>query len=338
MMQKILRRMSRRAALTAGAMAVGLGLSAAPAAAQGTSASFPDRPLRVIVPIAAGGGTDVFARMLAELASPILRQPVIVENRAGASGTIGLQAMLDAPRDGHTISFIWNAPLTSVPHTLGTRYTMDDFEPMFIVGTAPFTICVRPNHPAQNAQDLLTLIRSRPPESVSYGNEGVGGTMHLAAERMFRRLNLQLQAIPFQGAAQTLNAFTGGHIDLYGGSVAVVMATARAGNARCLLLTSAADHPAFPQASGLRALGIPEEETTIWWGMIAPRGVPADRIATLQAAFRQAGATDRFRTLLEQQGVTPTWTEGAAMGAVMKREYDELGRVAAAIGLQRQAR
>lgn len=333
-MQKMLRRMSRRAVLMAGALAMGLGLSAAPAAAQG----FPDRPVRVIVPIAAGGGTDVFARMLSELASPILRQPVIVENRAGASGTIGLQAMLDAPRDGHTISFIWNAPLTSVPHTLGTRYTLDDFEPMFIVGTAPFTICVRPNHPAQNAQDLLTLIRSRPPESVSYGNEGVGGTMHLAAERMFRRLNLQLQAIPFQGAAQTLNAFTGGHIDLYGGSVAVVMATARAGNARCLLLTSAADHPAFPQASGLSALGIPEEETTIWWGMIAPRGVPAERIAALQAAFRQAGASDRFRTLLEQQGVTPNWIEGAAMGQVMKREYDELGRVAAAIGLQRPSR
>ncbi|MCZ8147002.1 MAG: tripartite tricarboxylate transporter substrate binding protein, partial [Roseomonas sp.] len=255
----------RRGALMAGAMALGLGLGAAPTKAQ---PAFPDRPIRVIVPIAPGGGTDVFARLLAELATPILRQPVVVENRAGASGTIGLQAMLDAPRDGHTISFIWNAPLTSVPHTLGTRYTMDDFEPMFIVGTAPFTICVRPNHPAQTAQDLLTLIRSRPPESVSYGNEGVGGTMHLAAERMFRRLGVQLQAIPFQGAAQTLTAFTGGHIDLYGGSVAVVMSTARAGNARCLLLTSAANHPAFPQASGLAALGIPEEETTIWWGMI----------------------------------------------------------------------
>ena len=322
----------RRGALMAGAMALGLGIGAAPAAAQGT---FPDRPVRMIVPIAPGGGTDVFARLLAELASPILRQPVVVENRAGASGTIGLQAMLDAPRDGHTISFIWNAPLTSVPHTLGTRYTMDDFEPMFIVGTAPFTICVRPNHPAQNAQDLLTLIRSRPPESVSYGNEGVGGTMHLAAERMFRRLGMQLQAIPFQGAAQTLTAFTGGHIDLYGGSVAVVMATARAGNARCLLLTSAANHPAFPQASGLAALGIPEEETTIWWGMIAPRGVPADRVAVLQAAFRQAAASDRFRQLLEAQGVTPGWVEGAAMGTVMRREYEELGRVATAIGLQR---
>jgi tripartite-type tricarboxylate transporter receptor subunit TctC len=322
----------RRGALMAGAMALGLGLGAAPAAAQG---AFPDRPIRMIVPIAPGGGTDVFARMLAEIASPILRQPIVVENRAGASGTIGLQAMLDAPRDGHTISFIWNAPLTSVPHTLGTRYTMDDFEPMFIVGTAPFTICVRPNHPAQNAQDLLTLIRSRPPESVSYGNEGVGGTMHLAAERMFRRLGMQLQAIPFQGASQTLTAFTGGHIDLYGGSVAVVMATARAGNARCLLLTSAANHPAFPQASGLTALGIPEEETTIWWGMIAPRGVPADRVAVLQAAFRQAAASDRFRQLLEAQGVTPGLVEGAAMGTVMRREYEELGRVATAIGLQR---
>jgi len=328
----MMKTMLRRGALMAGAMALGLGVGAAPAAAQG---AFPDRPVRMIVPIAPGGGTDVFARMLAEIASPILRQPIVVENRAGASGTIGLQAMLDAPRDGHTISFIWNAPLTSVPHTLGTRYTMDDFEPMFIVGTAPFTICVRPNHPAQNAQDLLTLIRSRPPESVSYGNEGVGGTMHLAAERMFRRLGMQLQAIPFQGASQTLTAFTGGHIDLYGGSVAVVMATARAGNARCLLLTSAANHPAFPQASGLAALGIPEEETTIWWGMIAPRNVPADRVAVLQAAFRQAAASDRFRQLLEAQGVTPGWVEGAAMGTVMRREYDELGRVATAIGLQR---
>jgi tripartite-type tricarboxylate transporter receptor subunit TctC len=152
---------------------------------------------------------------------------------------------------------------------------------------------------------------------------------------MFRRLGMQLQAIPFQGAAQTLTAFTGGHIDLYGGSVAVVMATARAGNARCLLLTSAANHPAFPQASGLAALGIPEEETTIWWGMIAPRGVPADRVAILQAAFRQAAASDRFRQLLEAQGVTPGWVEGAAMGTVMRREFDELGRVATAIGLQR---
>jgi hypothetical protein len=86
---------------------------------------------------------------------------------------------------------------------------------------------------------------------------------------------------------------------------------------------------------GLAALGIPEEETTIWWGMIAPRGVPADRVATLQAAFRQAAASDRFRQLLEAQGVTPGWVEGAAMGTVMRREYDELGRVATAIGLQR---
>jgi tripartite-type tricarboxylate transporter receptor subunit TctC len=317
------------------ATAVCLGVAPAPALAQ---PAFPDRPVRIIVPIAAGGGTDVFARMLAELASPILRQPVVVENRAGASGTIGLQALIDAPRDGHTLAFIWNAPITSVPHTLGTRYTLDDFEPMFVVGSAPFTICVRPDHPAQSARDLLALIRSRSADSVSYGNEGVGGTMHLAAERMFRRLGLQLQAIPFQGASQTLNAFTGGHIDLYGGSVAVVMSTARAGNARCLLLTSAEDHPALPQASGLTSLGIPEEETMIWWGMIAARGVPEERLGTLRAAFRQAGAMDRFRQLLEAQGVTPRWTEGMEMATLMRREHDELGRVAAAIGLQRPAR
>jgi tripartite-type tricarboxylate transporter receptor subunit TctC len=130
----------RRCALLAGVLGLAGG-----AAAQ--APAFPERPVRVVVPIAAGGGTDVFARMLAELAAPALRQPVVVENRAGASGTIGLQAVLDAPRDGHTIAFVWNAPMTSVPHTLGTRYTLDDFEPMFIVGHAPFTICVRPDHP-----------------------------------------------------------------------------------------------------------------------------------------------------------------------------------------------
>ncbi|HZF75912.1 MAG TPA: tripartite tricarboxylate transporter substrate binding protein [Acetobacteraceae bacterium] len=324
----------RRCALLAGVAAV-LGLAGG-AAAQ--APAFPERPVRVVVPIAAGGGTDVFARMLAELAAPALRQPVVVENRAGASGTIGLQAVLDAPRDGHTIAFVWNAPMTSVPHTLGTRYTLDDFEPMFIVGHAPFTICVRPDHPARTAQDLIGMIRARPAESVSYGNEGVGGTMHLAAERLFRRLDLRVQAVPFQGASQTLNAFMGGHIDLYGGSVAVVMNTARAGQARCLLLTSAEDHPAFPQASGLRALGIPEEETTIWWGMVAPRGVPADRLAALRAAFREAGASERFRQLLESQGVTARWQEGEEMGRAMRLEYEELGRVAQSIGLQRPAR
>ncbi len=324
-------RLLRRCALLAAVLAPAGG-----AAAQ--APAFPDRPVRVVVPIAAGGGTDVFARMLAELAAPALRQPVVVENRAGASGTIGLQAVLDAPRDGHTIAFVWNAPMTSVPHTLGTRYTLDDFEPMFIVGHAPFTICVRPDHPARSAQDLIGMIRARPAESVSYGNEGVGGTMHLAAERLFRRLDLRVQAVPFQGASQTLNAFMGGHIDLYGGSVAVVMNTARAGQARCLLLTSAEDHPALPQASGLRAFGIPEEETTIWWGMVAPRGVPADRLAALRAAFREAGASERFRQLLESQGVTARWQEGDEMGRAMRREYEELGRVAQSIGLQRPAR
>ena len=112
-------------------------LAAFPAAAQ----VFPDRPVRIIVPINPGGGTDVFARRLAELAAPALGQPVVVDNRPGGSGTIGVQQVVDARPDGHTLGFVWNTPLTAAPHTLGARYTAESFTPVFSVGYSAYTLC-----------------------------------------------------------------------------------------------------------------------------------------------------------------------------------------------------
>ncbi len=306
----------------------------APALAQST---FPDRPIRIIVPINPGGGTDVFARALAEIVGSSLGQPIITENRPGASGTIGVQYIADARPDGHTLGFIWNTPVTAAPHTIGTRYTTESFTPVFTVGYSAYALCAQPDFPANNLREMIDLIRANP-NQYTWGNEGLGGAMHLGVERILRTLNLQMTTVPFQGAGQTLPAFLGRHITFYGGSVVGVMSAARADHAKCLMLTTAENNPSLPHASGLASIGLADHAITIWWGMIAPNGVPADRMARLTEAFVAAARTPRFRALVEGQGATYALAIGPEMGNAMRAEYNALGAVARDLGLQRAAR
>jgi tripartite-type tricarboxylate transporter receptor subunit TctC len=311
-------------------LACGLALAAlSPAAAQPF-----ERPIRIIVPIAPGGGTDVFARLLAELVGNSLGQPIAVENRPGASATIGTQFVVDQRPDGHTLMFTANSPITAAPHVMNVRYTVDQLEPMFMVGHVGFTLCVRNDSPIQDAQSLIAAMRADP-GGFTYGTDGVGGNMHLAAERVFRRLGVEGTMIPFQGAAQTLTSFSGGHIRLYGGSIAVAMPAIRDGRARCLILTQRAQHPEVPTGSGLDALGIPEEETLIWWGMLAPRGLPAERRAALMTAFEAAWRTERFQTQLARSGVTPQFRGPEESARLIAAESEALGRVVQQIGIAR---
>lgn len=299
--------------------------------------AFPDRPIRIIVPINPGGGTDIFARQLAQIIGDSLGQPLIVENRPGASGTIGVQQVVDARPDGHTLGFLWNTPITAAPHTLGARYTAESFTPLFSVGHSAYALCARPDFPANTLGEMIAHVRAHPGE-FTWGNEGLGGAMHLGVERILQTLGLRMTSVPFQGAGQTLPALLGGHITFYGGSVVGVIGAARAGLAKCLLLTTPDGHPDLPQASGLTSIGLADHAITIWWGMIAPNGIPADRMERLTSAFVTAAQTPRFRALVEQQGATYALTIGPAMGAATRAEYQALGIVAQNLGLVRAAR
>ena len=316
-------------------LACGLALAAlAPAASPAGAQSF-DRPIRIIVPIAPGGGTDVFARLLAEIVGTQLGQPIVVENRPGASSTIGTQFVTEQRADGTTLLFTANSPITAAPHVMTVRYTLDQLEPLFVVGHTGFTLCVRQDSPIRDAQGLIAAMRAAPGR-MTYGTDGVGGNMHLAAERAFRALGVEATMVPFQGAAQTLTAFTGGHIDLYGGSIAVAMPAIRDGRARCLILTQRAQHPEVPTGSGLDALGIPNEETLIWWGMMAPRGLPPATRSALLNAFEAAWRTERFQAQLARSGVTPQFRNPEQMAQLIATENEGLGRVVRQIGLERQ--
>lgn len=301
-----------------------------PAAAQ----AFPDRPIRIIVPINPGGGTDIFARVLQEIVGSSLGQPIIVENRPGASGTIGVQYVIDSRPDGHTLGFIWNTPITAAPHTLGARYTIDQMAPVFTVGYSPFALCAKPDFPARSLPEMITQIREHP-NTYTWGNEGLGGVMHLGVERILRRLGLEMTTVPFQGAGQTLPAFLGGHITFYGGSIVGAMPAIRNASTRCLLLTTREGHPAAPDGAGLDSIGLGDMAVTIWWGMIAPVGIPADRMAKINEAFGAAMRTPRFREAMDAQGATLAPLFGDDMGRAMRAEYEALGEVARTLGLAR---
>jgi tripartite-type tricarboxylate transporter receptor subunit TctC len=296
--------------------------------------SFPDRPIRIIVPVGAGGGTDVFARALADTASSALGQPVVVENRPGASGTIGVQQVINASSDGYTIGFVWNSPLTAAPHSTNARYTPDDYVAMFDIGYSAYTLCAQPSFPANSLKEMIEEVRARP-NTYTWGNEGAGGTLHLGVERVLQTLGLKMTVVPFQGGSQSLNALLGGHISFYGGSVVVGMGAIRAKTMKCLLLTTAEDNPEVPGASGLASIGLADHAVTIWWGMIAPKGIPAERMERLQTAFQDALQSERIHGILVAQGATPRMRTGDTLRTAIHNEYTELGEVAKRLGLQK---
>ena len=295
---------------------------------------FPDRPIRIIVPVGAGGGTDVFARALADTASSALGQPVVVENRPGASGTIGVQQVINASPDGYTVGFVWNSPLTAAPHSTNTRYTPDDYVAMFDIGYSAYTLCAQPSFPANSLKEMIEEVRARP-NTYTWGNEGAGGALHLGVERVLQTLGLKMTVVPFQGGSQSLNALLGGHISFYGGSVVVGMGAIRAKTMKCLLLTTAEDNPEVPGASGLASIGLADHAVTIWWGMIAPKGIPAERMERLQKAFQDALQSERMRGILAAQGATPRMRTGDTLRTAIHNEYTALGDVAKRLGLQK---
>jgi tripartite-type tricarboxylate transporter receptor subunit TctC len=295
---------------------------------------FPDRPIRIIVPVGAGGGTDVFARALADTAGSALGQPVVVENRPGASGTIGVQQVINASPDGYTIGFVWNSPLTAAPHSTNARYTPDDYVAMFDIGYSAYTLCAQPSFPANSLKEMIEEVRARP-NTYTWGNEGAGGTLHLGVERVLQTLGLKMTVVPFQGGSQSLNALLGGHISFYGGSVVVGMGAIRAKTMKCLLLTTAEDNPEVPGASGLASIGLADHAVTIWWGMIAPKGIPAERMERLQTAFQDALQSERMHGILVAQGATPRMRTGDTLRTAIHNEYTALGEVAKRLGLQK---
>jgi tripartite-type tricarboxylate transporter receptor subunit TctC len=240
--------------------------------------------------------------------------------------------LTQAKPDGYTLGGVWNSPLTASPHTLQVGFTPDDYQPIVQISSAAYVICAAPDFPANDARELIAELKKNPGK-YTYGNDGVGGTMQLAGERIFRALGVKVRPVPFGGAGETAKNFLGGHVTFYGGSVPPIMPHIKAGKAKALLLTSAADNPVLPTASGLKVLGIPQEETVLWRAIIAPKGCPPDVLKTLEAAFTQGASQQRFKDFLRDQGEELVIAGPAEVSRLIREEYKALGAVAKELGL-----
>jgi tripartite-type tricarboxylate transporter receptor subunit TctC len=296
---------------------------------------YPARPIEMVIPTAAGGGTDISLRMLAEIAEPILGQKVVVVNKPGGGGTVGMSQIVQARPDGYTIGGLWNAPLTMTPHMLPAPYKNSDYAAVTLVTASPTILCVKAAFPANDGKAFIEELRKNPGK-YTYGNDGVGGTIQLAAERVFNKLGVKARPIPFAGAGETLKAFLGGHIDIYGGSIPPIMPYVKDKSAKCLMVTSAERNASVPDAAGLADLGAPNEATVLWRGIIAPRTLPADRLAILQKAFAEAAQSAKFKEFMQKRGEEAKGSTSAEFRKLIDSEYEAMGKVMAAIGLTKK--
>lgn len=316
-------------AFAAALSAIALVATAHPGMAQ----DYPERSLEWIVPAPAGGGTDAAARQLAQLVEEDIGQPIAILNVAGGGGAVGMNQFLQAPPDGYTLAAVWNGPLTTIPHVQPVAYDADDYRPIISTSETAYVMCVAPDFPADTGEELLEELKQNPGK-YTYGNDGIGGTMQLAAERLFRAYDASATPVPFGGAGETLQNFLGGHVDIYGGSIAPVRPYVEEGTAKCLIVTSEDPVPALPGAASMGDLGQPELATSLWRAILGPTEMTDEQAAVIADAVEKAMQDEEYLAFLETRGEWPAVYRGEELEARIQREYEALGEVAESLGLK----
>ena len=311
-------------------LATGAMLICATAAAQ----PYPNRPVRIILPQAAGGAVDVVARPIAQKLTETWGQQVIVDNRPGANGIIGIEAIAKSKPDGYTLGAAFTSSLTINPHVYKSLPydTFRDFVPITQVVTNTIALVVHPYLPVRTAKELVALGRSRPGDLI-YASAGVGNMTHLAAELMRIETGLKMVHVPYKGDTPAVT-------DLIGGQVALIFATApsvtghiKTGRLRLLATCGEKRAIAFPDTPTMIESGFPKVVVTGWWGLIAPAGTPQDIVQKVSRdTARQALAPD-LRPQLSALGAEPAGTTPEQFAAFLKSEMDKWQRVSKAAGV-----
>ncbi|MBX3650837.1 MAG: tripartite tricarboxylate transporter substrate binding protein [Burkholderiales bacterium] len=274
-----------------------LGLAATPAAAQ----PWPERPVRIIAPISAGGGADVAARLLAKSMGETLKQQVIIENRPGGGSVLGTTTAAAATPDGHTLLWISGAHAINAAFNRSLPYdSMKSFEPIGLFARMPFVLVIHPGLNAKTVPELLALVRASPGK-YNFASSGIGSASHLGLEMLKLGARLDMVNISYKGAAPSLAGLIGGEVQMAMLGPLSVKPHIASGKVRPLAVTTAKRSAAFP---GLPALGesVPQYEMTSWYGMLAPRGTPAGVITRLNEAMTIAQSDKAVLDSLAAEG------------------------------------
>lgn len=276
-------------------------LAAASAAAAQT---WPTRPVTLVVPTAAGGGTDTLARLFADRLAPALGQPFVVDNKPGANGALGTQAVQRAAPDGYTLLFSYTAAMVANPHLYkSARYdAAKDFVPVVQIGRGGNLILVRADSPVKTLKDYIDTVRARP-DQYSYCSWGIGSGGHLAMENLKQQTGMALNHVPYKGSAPCITDLLGGQVDFAFGDTSSNMPHIMAGKLRALAYSGPARLPALPEVPTLNEAGYPFSAYA-WYGIFAPAGTPAAIVNRLNTEMNRLLADPAVKARLAELNLT----------------------------------
>jgi len=317
--------------LSAATFALATGVGALQAHAQ----SYPARPVRIIVPFAPGGSTDIVARVIARSLSDTWRQPVLVENRPGAGGTIGVDHVAKSAADGHTLIFGHVGTFGFGP-SLYAKLPYDpikDFSPIALFAAVPNMLAVHPTLPAKSVKELVALARARP-GALNYASAGSGSASHLAVEYFKLLTKTDIVPIAYRGTGPMLVDMMAGHTLLTITGVPPLAPHVQSGRLRALAAGSAKRLPRYPDLPTIAQSGYPEYEVTTWYGLLAPAKTPNETILWINAELLKLLARQDVRDLLALQAAEPLGSSPEAFGAHIQREIERWGLVIKAAGVR----
>jgi tripartite-type tricarboxylate transporter receptor subunit TctC len=300
-------------------------LAAAAFPLAGTNAqaqAWPSKPVRLIVPYAAGGPTDAIARLLATKASANLGQPLLVDNRGGAGGVIGVDAALKSAPDGYTFALTGPGPVAGMPNLSKVPYTLADVQYLTLVARIPAVIVVRADSGIASLDDLIKRAKAAPGK-LNYGSAGPGTTPHIGMELLRQEAGIDLTHVPYKGAAPAVVALLGGEIQVAMLDLLPVLPHVASGSLKILAIAGSARAPQFPNVPSTKELGLPGVVMDTNYGIIGPLGVPADVQKKFRDVVIAAVQSPEMKEQLLKQGAIAVTSTPQEYRALMQGEFDK---------------
>ena len=303
---------------------------AVPAVAQ----PYPSRALRIISPFAPGGGNDALCRTLAPKLSEGLKQPVVIDNRAGANGIVGTEIAARAAPDGYTIILVPSGHAVNATLYRKLPYdTLKDFTPITLVASSPLVLAAHPSLPAKNVKELVTLARARPGQ-LSYGSAGIGSSGHLGGAQFEVLTGAKLLHVPYKGMGVVITDLMSGQVSLTFGTSLSVVPHVRSGRLRALASTGAQRSIALPDLPTVAEAGVPGYEASLWYGFVGPARIPPEIVRRLNAEIVAVLGMAEIRERLAGQGVEARPTSSAEFAKLLVSDIERWAKVVQRAGIK----
>jgi tripartite-type tricarboxylate transporter receptor subunit TctC len=310
-------------------IAAGCALAGGPASAQ----SYPNKPIRIVVPQLPGGGNDTIARMVGQKLTVALKQQVVADNRPGAGGLIAADLVAKSAPDGYTLLLANVATMAIIPN-VQKKVPYDpvkDFEPVSLVASAPLLVVVHPSLPVTSVKQLIALAKAKPGQ-LNYASNGVGSSTHLATEMFKMMTGTKMVHVPYKGLSAATTDLLSGQVQVMFSSAVAMMPQVKAGRLRAIAMTGAKRSPAIPDVPTVAEAGVPDYEAGSWYGICAPAGTARPIIDQLSREIAAAVKLPDFIERLALEGVIPVGSTPAQFAAYIKRELAHVANVVKASG------